>query len=88
MTVYLCGALATAVAAMGGAIRFSGLRTGQFTQVAVAVLAGAFWPVVILGALQVIGIALLVNSIAPAPAPARAPAPEADAPTSELLLAG
>ena len=81
LVVYLCGALATAMAAMGGVVRFFG-RTGPFTQVAVAVLAGVFWPIVAIGALQAIGIALLANWMRPAP-DANA---NADVPTSELLL--
>lgn len=81
MVVYLCGALATAMAAMGGVIGFFG-RTGPFTQVAVAVLAGVFWPIVAIGALQAMGIALLASWMRPAPAADA----DADTPTSELLL--
>jgi hypothetical protein len=97
LIVYLCGALATALAAMGGAIRFSDPRTGPRTQVVVAVLAGVFWPVVAIGALQAIGMLVLANwmrTAAPA-ADAAAAAEEAvdagaelDAPAPELLFTG
>lgn len=87
LIAYLCGALATAMAAMGGAIRFSGPRTGLFTQLGVAVLAGVFWPVVAIGALQAMGIALLANWMRPTPTAADADA-DADASTLELLLTG
>lgn len=97
LIVYLCGALATALAAMGGAIRFSDPRTGPRTQVVVAVLAGVFWPVVAIGALQAIGMLVLANwmrTATPA-ADAAAAAEEAvdagaelDAPAPELLFTG
>jgi hypothetical protein len=101
LIVYLCGALATALAAMGGAIRFSDPRTGPRTQVVVAVLAGVFWPVVAIGALQAIGMLVLANWMrtatpaADAAADAAAAAEEAvdagaelDAPAPELLFTG
>lgn len=100
MIVYLCGALATALAAIGGGIRLSGPRTDPITRVGAAVLAGALWPVVAIGAIQAIGFALFVKcmrtvakwmrtaSAAKAPA-AKAPA-DADAASvrMELLLTG
>jgi hypothetical protein len=63
LMVYLCGALITAVAAIGGSIRFSAPQTAEtpLTRVAVAVLAGAIWPVLVVGAVQVLGISLLTR---------------------------
>lgn len=84
MTVYLFGALATAMAAMGGAIRFSGPRTGPLTRIVIVVLAGALWPVMAVGALQALGIALLTRWLGAA----RAADADADAPARELVLAG
>jgi len=98
LIVYLCGALATALAGMGGAIRFSDPRTSPRTQVAVVVMAGVFWPVVAIGALQAIGMLLLVNWLRTAPAAdvaadadadaAATPAADVDARASELLFTG
>ena len=104
LIVYLCGALVTALATMGGAIRFSDPHTGPRTQLAVAVMAGVFWPVVVIGALQAMGMLLLANwmrtapaaesapaaEAAPAPAPAAEAAPAADmeARSSELVFTG
>ena len=60
IVVYLCGALVTAVAAMGASIRFSdpGAVVSPRTRAAVAVLAGARWPLMAVGALQAIGCSL------------------------------
>ncbi|MGB0969967.1 MAG: hypothetical protein ACPGVG_03240, partial [Mycobacterium sp.] len=67
LIVYLCGALATALAGIGGAIRYSDPRTGPRTQVAVVVMAAVFWPVVAVGALQAFGMLLLANWFKSAP---------------------
>ena len=98
LIVYLCAALATALAMIGGAIRFSDPRTGPRTQFAVAVLAGAFWPVVAIGALQAVGMLLLANWLRTEPAADAAgdadadvagnADADADVPTSELLFTG
>lgn len=90
LIIYLCGALATALAGMGGAIRFSDPRTGPRTQVAVVVMAGVFWPVVAIGALQAVGMLLLANWMRTAPTAdvAATDASDADVPTSELLFTG
>ena len=65
LTMYLCGALITAVAAIGGSVRFSDPRTAvsPLTRVLVAVLAGALWPVMAVGALSLIVIVPLLESL-------------------------
>lgn len=68
LTVYLIGAIATAIVAMGSANRLSGARTDTPTLVAVAALAGALWPVVVIGALQVLAIVLLAHWMGTTPA--------------------
>ncbi len=62
LTVYLCGALVVAMAALGCAIWFSDLRTevSPVDQVAVAFLAGVLWPVVAIGAVLLGGRGLRV----------------------------
>ncbi|MCH9707927.1 MAG: hypothetical protein K0U70_15475 [Actinomycetia bacterium] len=70
LTVYLCGALITAVAAIGGSAHFSDPRTpvSPVTRVVVAVLAGALWPVIAVGALLLIAAVPLLESLGTAPA--------------------
>ncbi|MCH9769185.1 MAG: hypothetical protein K0U70_15470 [Actinomycetia bacterium] len=69
LTVYLCGALIAAVVAIGGSIRFSDPRTPvtPITRVAVAVLAGALWPVMAVGALLLMVAVPLLESLGTAP---------------------
>lgn len=82
LIAYSCGALATALAAMVGANRVSGRTDNRATQIAVTVLAGAFWPVVAVGVLQAIGVVLLANTMK------TATVADVDAHTSDLVLAG
>ncbi len=65
MIVYLCGALMTAVAAVGGVFRGSDpdAVVGPRTRALVAVLAGALWPLLAVGALQAIGCSLATRRI-------------------------
>ncbi len=58
---YLCGALVTAVAAMGGVFRVSDpdAAVNPRTRAVVAVLAGALWPLIAVGALQALCLSLL-----------------------------
>ncbi len=86
LTMYLCGALITAVVAIGGSIRFSDPRTAvsPLTRVAVAVLAAVLWPVMAVGALLLIAIVPLLESLGTAPNTK----PEADLLTEELVPAG
>ncbi len=60
LIVYLCGALVTAVAALGGVFRGSDpdAVVSPRTRAVVAVLAGALWPLLAVGALQAIGCSL------------------------------
>lgn len=63
LTTYLCGALVITLAVIGGAIRFSDPRTEgrPLTRVALAVLAGALWPVVaVVSLLSLVFVPLLV----------------------------
>ena len=86
LTMYLCGALIAAVAVIGGSIRFSVPQTAEtpLTRLAVAVLAGAIWPLLVVGAVQVLGISVLSRWMRAAPS-AQA---EAAQRTEELVLAG
>lgn len=86
LTMYLCGALITAVAAIGGSVRFSDPRTAvsPLTRVAVAVLAGALWPVMAVGALSLIVVVPLLESLGTASGSKT----EADPRTEELVLTG
>lgn len=86
LTMYLCGALVTAVAAIGGSIRFSDPRTAvsPSTRVAVAVLAGALWPVMAVGALLLMAVVPLLESLGTAPGTKPAASPR----TEELVLTG
>ncbi len=70
LTVYLSGALITAVAAIGGSVHFSDPRTpvSPVTRLVVAVLAGALWPVIAVGALLLIAAVPLLESLGTAPA--------------------
>ncbi len=54
LTMYLCGALITAVAAISVGIRLADPRisVSPLTRFSVAALAGAIWPVVAVGALS------------------------------------
>ncbi len=54
LTMYLCGALITAVAAIGVSIQFADPRmsVSAVTRVSVAAVASALWPVVAVGALS------------------------------------
>jgi len=69
LTIYLCGALITAVAALGASIRFSDPRTAvsPVTRVSIATLAGALWPVVAVGALSIAVFVPLVKSLGTSP---------------------
>ncbi len=69
LTMYLCGALITAVVAIGGSIRFSDPRTAvsPLTRVAVAVLAGALWPVMAVGTLLLMAVVPLLKLLGTAP---------------------
>ncbi len=86
LTVYLCGALITAMAVLGGAIRFSDPRSAAHpqTRLAVAFLAGALWPVVAVGALSLMAIVPLLEYLGTAPNAKAGVAPT----TGEPLLAG
>ena len=87
LTVFWCGALITAVAASGASIRLSDPETAvtPLTRVAVAVLAGALWPVIAVGALLLIALVPFVESLGTAPKTKT----EASPPTGgELVLAG
>ncbi len=88
LTMYLCGALITALAAIGGSIRFSDPHTGvsPSTRVAVAVLAGALWPVMAVGALLLVAAVPLLESLGTAPAAAGKT--KVKPRTDELLLTG
>jgi hypothetical protein len=67
LVAYLCGALVAAMGALA-ATRSSHQRTASpLTRVAPAVLVGLLWPVVVVGAVQAIGIALLVGRMKTAP---------------------
>lgn len=86
LTMYLCGALITAVAAIGGSIRFSDPQTAvsPITRGLVAVLAGALWPVMAVGALLLVAVVPLLESLGTAPGGRT----EAELPTEKLLLTG
>jgi len=70
LTVYLSGFLITAVATIGGSVHFSDPRTpvSPVTRLVVAVLAGALWPVIAVGALLLIAAVPLLESLGTAPA--------------------
>lgn len=84
LTVYLCGALIAAVVAIGGSIRFSDPRTPvtPITRIAVAILAGALWPVMAVGALSLMAVVPLLESRGTAPV---TPA-DADLAAEDLVL--
>ncbi len=92
LTMYLCGALITAVAAIGGSLRFSDARTPvtPTTRVLVAVLAGALWPVMAVGALLLIAVVPLLESLGTAPVTKTSTktSANADLPTEELVFTG
>ncbi len=67
LVAYLCGALVAAMGALA-ATRSSHQPTASLlARVAPAVLVGLLGPVVVVGALQAIGIALLVGRMSTAP---------------------
>lgn len=70
LTVYLCGALVTAMAVLGGAVKFSDRRSAAQprTRVAVALLAGALWPIVAVGVLSLMAVVPLLEYLGTAPA--------------------
>lgn len=86
LTMYLCGALVAGVAAIGGSIRFSDPRTAvsPLTRLLVAVLAAVLWPVMAVGALLLIAIVPLLESLGTAPKTKR----EADLLPEELVPTG
>ncbi len=88
LTMYLCGALITALAAIGGSIRFSDPHTAvsPSTRVAVGVLAGALWPVMAVGALLLVAAVPLLESLGHAPAGATKM--NVTPRTDELVLSG
>lgn len=65
LTMYLCGALITAVAAIGASIQFAEPRTSvsPVTRVSAAAVAGALWPVVAVGALSLAVMAPMVKRL-------------------------
>lgn len=69
LTMYLCGALITAVVAVGASIRLSTPQTAvaPLTRGAAAVLAGALWPVIAVGALLLIALVPFLESLGVAP---------------------
>jgi hypothetical protein len=69
LIAYLCGALITAVGALIAANRFSDRRAAApFSREAVAVLAGALWPVLAVGLMQVLIVVGLFRWMRAAPA--------------------
>jgi len=96
LTMYLCGALITAVAAIGGSLRFSDVRTPvtPMTRVLVAVVAGALWPVMAVGALLLVAVVPLLESLGTAAdtrtnaGASKKTSTNADLPTEELVVTG
>lgn len=62
---YLCGAVVIAAVVWVAVSRFADPRvtSGSLTRVAGAVVAGAIWPILVVGALQALLISLLVRWI-------------------------
>ena len=64
LNVYLCGWLVTTIGALVAANGLSDRRRPQLpTQGWLAVLAGALWPVLVVGVIQLIAIAVLARSM-------------------------
>lgn len=84
LAVYLCGALITAVAALGASVGFSDPRTAvpPLTRGVVAVLAGTLWPVVAVGALSLAVAVPLLKLLGTTPESEF----NAQLPTEELML--
>ena len=62
LNVYLWGALVTAVGALMASYQFAGVEAERpLGRAAVAVVAGALWPVLVVGAAQFVAIAALVR---------------------------
>jgi hypothetical protein len=63
VNVYLCGWLVTTIGAFTAANKVPDRRRPQLlTQLWIAVLAGALWPILVVGVIQVIAIAVLARS--------------------------
>ena len=81
VTAYLCGAVVIAAVVWVAVSRFADPRvaSGSLTRVAGAVVAGATWPILVVGALQALLISLLVRwlrSVSAAKADEQAPLDE------------